>query len=151
VERANPPASADGTRLQLQLPADRRVVRPLRQFVGDLCRAGGMSARATREVRLAVTEVFENAVEHGASGASPVSVRITIKERTLHFTLTESRPTSERAWKAMQRKIASNAEPVREFEAARGWGLRLVASFVDRFRTTRIRGGQVRVSFVKHG
>lgn len=151
MDRGKPDPAVEAARLHLSLPADRRVVRPLRQFVGDLCRSGGMSARSTREIRLAVTELFENAVEHGASEGAPLSIRITIHDRTIRFTLTESRPTAEKDWKAMQRKIAANREPAKDFVASRGWGLRLVASLVDRWRATRLEGGRVRVSFVKRG
>ncbi|MDA1195435.1 MAG: ATP-binding protein [Planctomycetota bacterium] len=64
--------------LQIDLPADLVYVRPLRKMVEGLLYAQGWDEDNVDDAALIVTEVVQNAVEHGSRGDGAETVRVSL-------------------------------------------------------------------------
>jgi len=130
--------------MRLSLPGEAHQIPPARRAILEFCRGGGWRGRALQELGLAMTEVANNAIEHG--GGTEGSLRIHLDVRPDRIVLRIAGGRAERIG-ALRRALESSGE-LPEDGNDRGRGLFLVRAFVDRIQV-RPAGGTVVVRLVK--
>lgn len=122
--------------LRIAVPADPRAVPQLRSAVVAFCRGGGWRGRDVEEVGLALTEVCNNALEHGNAGGPGLRVFLGLEPDRILL-----RVIGGGAEKAANLRRALDSSPGLPGEAdERGRGLFLVRVCVDEVRVRTVRG-----------
>ena len=130
--------------LRIAVPADPRVVPQVRSAVTAFCRGGGWRGRAVEEVGLALTEVCNNALEHGNAGGPGLRVLLGLEPDRIVL-----RVIGGGADKAvnLRRALGSSGGLPRE-DDERGRGLFLVRACMDDVKVRTVRG-QTEVRLIK--
>ncbi len=125
--------------LQLQVPTHLAFVRPVRKMLEGLLYAQGWTEDDVDDAALIITEIVQNAVEHGSRGDGTESVRIVIDARTDAVEMEVEDPGSgEDPRTALERDVET---PV-PLEESRGRGLFLIYRLAgDMQRTLGEAGG----------
>lgn len=124
---------------ELRIPTLLAFVRPVRKMVEGLLIAQEWEEDDYDDVGLILTEVVQNAIEHGSAGDGSEWVRLTCHLDTLGFTLDVIDPGTGR-----DPQIALDKDPTEQppLDAARGRGLFLINRLAKQFeRSLGTHGG----------
>jgi serine/threonine-protein kinase RsbW len=117
-----------------------------RRSVAQWLRKAGASDRVSRELGLVVTEVCNNAVEHGAaSAAHPVTISARVARGVVELDFCERATVDQRGLAGAIR--AANAPP--DVAEERGRGLFLVRAYVDDVVVDLDERGELRIRLRK--
>jgi serine/threonine-protein kinase RsbW len=132
--------------IALHVPSHLASVRPVRRMLEALLDAQGWAEDDVDDVALIVTEVVQNAVEHGSrgDGAETIAVWVHALPRALEIVV-EDPGTGRDPHLALQRDVTAPV-PV---EDTRGRGLYLVYRLTSRFERSLTDGGGLRVRVLK--
>ena len=131
-------------KMRLALPADSRQIPHVRRAILEFCRGGGWRGRALQELGLALTEVANNALEHGGGADDRLHIHLDLRPERIVLGVVGGR--AERVG-ALRRALESCGD-LPEDESDRGRGLFLVRTCVDRVQV-RTAGGRIVVRLVK--
>lgn len=125
--------------LQLQIPSHLAFVRPVRKMLEGLLQAQGWDEDDVDDAALIITEIVQNAVEHGSRGDGKESIRIVLDARADAVEMEVEDPGSgEDPQAALDRDVET---PV-PLEESRGRGLFLIYRLAgDMQRTLGSSGG----------
>ncbi len=116
--------------LRIEIPTDLAFVRPVRKMLEGLLYAQGWVQDDVDDASLIITEIVQNAVEHGSRGDGRESVQISIEacEQAVEM-IVEDPGTGDDPHAAVARDVLTPAP----LEAARGRGLFLIHRLAGRF------------------
>ncbi|MBI1851410.1 MAG: ATP-binding protein [Planctomycetes bacterium] len=128
-------------------PADSHVVKQERRYVLAICRLRGMSERKRDELGLAVTEVLNNSIEHGANGVGRIRMHLSIDKDRVVISISDN---GKRSLDPAQLSEAVEKGPGKPDDTQfRGRGLFLVHALTDGFRIVDSEGPGTTVELVK--
>jgi anti-sigma regulatory factor (Ser/Thr protein kinase) len=109
--------------LRLVCPTDHSYVRPVRKMVEALLVAQGCDEEKVEDAGLVLTEMLQNAIEHGsrADGTEDVAVVCRVEAQSVHLEVVDP-GTGKDPREVLRRDVTRPPPP----EAARGRGLFLI-------------------------
>jgi len=127
----------------LEIPADLARIGQVRKFATQVMTRYRIPKRAADEILLALSELVQNAVEHGAHGHedATVRVRMAFDAGSVVFEVEDSF-TSEQTAVELRRRLAEAGLPD-DLESERGRGLFLVQAMMDRVEVVPLAQGGV--------
>jgi anti-sigma regulatory factor (Ser/Thr protein kinase) len=125
-----PVTGQENSEISIAFTANFEFVRPLRHFLTSLCEVAKYDEEETEGLALVVTEILNNAIEHGCSGPSDeIQLSLTVEPKEFRFEVFDAGcGGQEFANGALElaRKMPNLEEP-------RGRGLFLIQSYMDVF------------------
>jgi len=107
----------------IEIPTDLAFVRPVRKMLEGLLYAQGWEEDDVDDASLIITEIVQNAVEHGSRGDGRECIRISLEAGAQAIEMIVEDPgTGEDPAEAVMRDVLTPAP----LEAARGRGLFLI-------------------------
>ena len=140
------PKQADPKQIDLSVAGSYEAIRKARSAIADWLEEGGVGERAVSELSLVLTEICNNAVEHGtASLTKPMRLHAELASGELKIEIVEGSssevmPVVEGLMKALQ--------PPSEAEE-RGRGFFLIRSYVDQVHVDTTEDGSLRLRLRK--
>ena len=123
----------------IAIPADLARIADVRRFAARLLSHAGVKGTPADEIVLALSEIVQNAVEHGVtSNGTRIQVRVTCVGGLVRLEV-EERFNSTTEAKALARMFADAKVPPVDDE--RGRGLWLVRAMLDRVEVQPLPGG----------
>ncbi len=116
--------------LELQIPTDLVFVRPVRKMLEGLLYAQGWTEDDVDDASLVITEIVQNAVEHGSRADGKEAVRIVIHTQPDAVQLEVEDPGTGRD---PQRALDRDIEAPVPMEETRGRGLFLINRLAQHF------------------
>jgi len=116
--------------IELQVPTDLVFVRPVRKMLEGLLYAQGWKEDDVDDASLIVTEIVQNAVEHGSKGDGTEWIRLTIFSQANALELEVEDPGSGRDPRAALQRDLLKPVPMEE---PRGRGLFLINRLAQHF------------------
>ena len=107
----------------IRVPSDLSVVRPVRKMIHAMLEAQGWGEEDTQDVGLLVTEMLQNAVEHGSKGAGDESIHVRCEVSARDILLDVSDPGTG---KDPGVAVACDVSVMPPLDGARGRGLFLI-------------------------
>ena len=129
--------------LRIQVPTDLLYVRPVRKMLEALLHAQGWPEDDVDDAALIITEIVQNAVEHGSRADGQETVDISFHARDDAVDLVVVDPGSGQDPAAVLERDVERPVPLDE---ARGRGLFLIHRLAARFERSISAGGGLRVS-----
>jgi serine/threonine-protein kinase RsbW len=128
--------------LRLRLASHLELVRPIRKMIEALLAGQGWEEDAVEDAALVVTEVVQNAVEHGSKhdGSEWIELEVELLPGALLLSATDP-GTGRSVAEFLARDVA--APP--DLESPRGRGLYLIHRMSARFERVRLGDGGCRV------
>lgn len=128
--------------LLLQLPTDLVFVRPGRKMIEGLLGAQGWKEDDVEEAALVVTELIQNAIEHGsrADGSEQTTVAVHVQDGAVVLEVVD--PGTGKDPRGLLERDVTAPVPL---DASRGRGLYVVNRLVARLERERDAGGGCRV------
>ncbi len=132
--------------VSLRVPTDLVFVRPVRKMIEGLLGGQGWGEDDVDDVAMIVTEVVQNAIEHGsrADGSEWIDVSIGVHESS--FSLDVADPGSG---KDPSIAVTHDVSEPPSLEAERGRGLFLIHRLSHRFERVPAESGGLRVRVLK--
>ena len=132
--------------LRITVPTDLAFVRPVRKMVEALLGAQGWAEDDVDDIALVVTEVIQNAIEHGSRGRGDEQVDIWCSPGQGSIEIEVRDPgTGKDPQEAIDRDVTL---PV-PLDAERGRGLFLIGRLCDEFQREILETGGMRVRVSK--
>ena len=124
------PARLDNSGISIAFTADFEFVRPLRHFLTSLCEVAEYDDEETESLALVVTEILNNAIEHGCSRSSDeIRLSLSVKPDAFRIEVSDAGcGGQEFADGALEL-----AQQMPTLEEPRGRGLFLIRSYMDVF------------------
>ena len=129
--------------LRIQVPTDLLYVRPVRKMLEALLHAQGWPEDDVDDAALIITEIVQNAVEHGSRADGRETVEISFHAHPDAVDLVVEDPGSGEDPRAVLDRDVEQPVPLDE---ARGRGLFLIHRLTARFERSLGAGGGLRVS-----
>lgn len=128
----------------LTVPADRRLLPAILEFVGEYARAMGMRGRELNEIRLAMEEAVVNVIDHGYRGVVGETFQVELSTGTAGLVILiheKGVPFDPEALEAAASRDGDSASPIQ------GLGLRILRRYMDEvgFRSLGAEGKQTRL------
>ncbi len=119
--------------ISIAFAANFELVRPLRHFLTSLCEIAKYSEEETEGLALVVTEILNNAVEHGCSkSADEIRFSLTVKPESFRFEVFDKGCGGQR----FADGALELAQQMPNLEEPRGRGLFLIRSYMDVFEVS---------------
>ncbi|MEQ8764320.1 MAG: ATP-binding protein [Planctomycetota bacterium] len=145
---ARPQPQRGSEAAKITIASDLKLVKVVRRFVTDQCAQAGFEERKLNELALAVSELCDNAIEHGTKDeAAQIFVEVTFKNDRVRVSVRDSGGHSRHD--ARLHEAVQSIEDVPEAEAIRGRGLFLVNALVDRISLQRLPNGGTEIAIEK--
>ena len=116
---------------ELKVPGDLIYLRPVRAFIKELSESIGFHEEKVNNIKLAVDEVFSNAVEHGsANSRSQIVITCSANDEMLTVTISDAghgKSSSGKLRHAWSNVVTKKTRPGTE----RGHGLLLAHNLTD--------------------
>jgi anti-sigma regulatory factor (Ser/Thr protein kinase) len=124
--------------IRLRVPTDLVYVRPVRKMVEGLLASQGWNEEAVDDVGLVVTEIVQNAIEHGSRGTGKerIEVRVEVAEDSIVLEVVD--PGTGKDPRLLLERDVTLAVPL---DAPRGRGLYLVHQLSKAFDRLLSAGG----------
>jgi anti-sigma regulatory factor (Ser/Thr protein kinase) len=146
-QRMAQPPGGPSSSLELSFPADAYLVREVRRFVVNVCRLSGVVERKREELGLALTEILNNSVEHGANGGGRIRVGLTFQKDRIVIRVTDE--GENKLDPARVRSAIQHGPGKPDDTQFRGRGLFLIHSLMDEFRVVPSEGPGTTLEMVK--
>ena len=132
--------------ISIAFAANFELVRPLRHFLTSLCEIAKYSEEETEGFALVVTEILNNAIEHGCSKPEDeVHISLTVKPEAFRFEVFDKGCGGQ----GFADGALALAKQMPNLEEPRGRGLFLIRSYMDVFDVSYDSGSGTRVFISK--
>jgi anti-sigma regulatory factor (Ser/Thr protein kinase) len=128
---------------RMEIPADLARIGQVRRFAARCMARHRVPKRPAEEILLALSELVQNAVEHGAQGHSDATIRVRLAVSDMSVLVeVEDSFTSESKALELSKRLAQAGLPD-DLESERGRGLFLVQTLMDRIEVVPLAQGGV--------
>jgi anti-sigma regulatory factor (Ser/Thr protein kinase) len=140
------PRRAESKKLDLSIPGSYEAIRKARSTIADWLEERGVRERAISELSLVLTEICNNAVEHGtASPSQPMRVHAELASGDLRIEIIEG---SASEVSPVVEGLMNALRPPSEADE-RGRGFFLIRSYVDQVAVDTTEDGSLRLRIRK--
>lgn len=127
----------------MEIPADLSRIGQVRRFATQVMTRYRVPKRPADEILLALSELVQNAVEHGAQGRADATIRVRMAFTAGNIVFeVEDSFTSEAIAQDLARRLAEAGLPD-DLESERGRGLFLVQAMMDRVEVLPLAQGGI--------
>ncbi len=133
---------------RISIASDLKLVKLVRRFVTDQCARAGFEERQLNEIALAISELCDNAVEHG-SGSKEAQIHVEVAQLAdrVRITVRDSGSPTDHSERLVD--AVHQMEDLPAAEAIRGRGLFLVNSLVDEIDVQHLPNGGTEIAIEK--
>lgn len=133
---------------QISIASDLKLVKLVRRFVTDQCASAGFQERQLDEIALAVSELCDNAIEHG-SGRNGAQIHVEVSQKPDRVRIVVRDPGSHEKRSEQLQEAVLQMEELPPAEAIRGRGLFLVNALVDEIEVQHLPNGGTEIAIEK--